>query len=522
MKNLCKQNLILLFMLCVTIFLRFYKLTVLPDVLHVDEAALGYNAWCLANYGTDRYLNVLPFYPQNFYGGQSPLYTYLVVLLIKFFGKGNLSLFLVRLPAAVAGILLWCAGTKSMDLVFENKKLTVTASLFLAFCPYFIMAGRYALDCNLMLCCVACSILVLLYYLKTEKLSWLLLSGVCFGITMYSYALSYLIVPLFLVLISLYLLYHKKITVRRIFLWAVTFCVTALPVILFGYTLLFHTEPIHFLGFTIAPISGNRMEEFSFSSLWPNFLHNLKITLTYSIYPMDAVDKFYTLYPVSIPFILLGMLCSVYDFGNSFRTHRFHFSTIYLFYFVCCSFIVALTPAEHLYRANSVYICYLFFFLRGILACYRFLTVYRKAFAGVLACSYLLWSMAFLRYYYTMYSMLDLYSYANSFYFAVIPDIVTYIDENLPDSELYADCVNVEEFLYFYYPISPYERVPLSASEEAGESTPHYIVDGSTPLTPKSAYIVRKENQEFIDHITDSGFTYHAVEFAPYYLFYFD
>ena len=78
MKNLCKQNwyqITLLFLFCVTVFLRFYKLTVLPDVLHIDEAALGYNSWCLANYGTDRYLNVLPFYPQNFYGGQSPLYT---------------------------------------------------------------------------------------------------------------------------------------------------------------------------------------------------------------------------------------------------------------------------------------------------------------------------------------------------------------------------------------------------------------------------------------------------------------
>ncbi len=522
MKNLCKQNLILLFVLCITIFLRFYKLTILPDVLHIDEAALGYNAWCLANYGTDRYLNVLPFYPQNFYGGQSPLYTYLVVLLIKFFGKGNLSLFLVRFPAAAASIILWCAGTKSMDLIFENKKLTLTASLFLTFCPYYVMAGRYALDCNLMLCCVACSILAFLYYLKTEKLSWLLLSGVCFGITMYSYALSYLIVPMFLGLLSLYLLYHRKITVRRILLWAVTVCITALPVLLFAYALLLHTDPIHFLGFTIAPISGNRMEELTLSSLWPNMVHNLKTTLTYSIFPMDSVDKFYTLYPVSIPFILLGLLCAVYDFGNSFRKHRFDFSTIYLLYFVCASVVVALTSTDHLYRANSFYICYLYFFLRSLRACCHFLTVYRKAFVNVLAYGYVLWVAAFMRYYYSMYSMLDLYSYANSFYFAGIPNIVTYLDEYLPDAELYADCVNVEEFLYFYYPISPYERVPLSASEEAGESTPHYIVDGATPLTPNTAYIVRRENQEFIDHINDSGFTYHTVEFAPYYLFYFD
>lgn len=416
MKNLCKQNwyqITLLFLFCVTVFLRFYKLTVLPDVLHIDEAALGYNSWCLANYGTDRYLNVLPFYPQNFYGGQSPLYTYLVVLLIKFFGKGNLSVFLVRFPAAFASILLWITGTRSMSLIFDNKNL-------------------------------------------------------------------------------------------------------------FAYTLLFHAEPIHFLGFTISPISGNRMDEISFSSLGANLWNNLKITLTYSIYPMDSVDKFYTLYPVSIPFILLGMLCSVYDFGNSFRTRCFHSGTVYLFYFISCSFVVALTPTDHLYRANSIYICYLFFFLRGIRACCDFLTVYRKAFLSILAYGYVLWIASFMRYYYTIYSVLDLHTYANSFYFADISDIVTYIDENLGDKEIYADCVDVEEFLYFYYPISPYERVPLSAREEDDEIPKHYILNASTPLSPSAAYIVRKENQEFISYLNDSGLSCHTVEFSPYYLFYFD
>lgn len=106
--------------------------------------------------------------------------------------------------------------------------------------------------------------------------------------------------------------------------------------------------------------------------------------------------------------------------------------------------------------------------------------------------------------------------------FADISDIVTYIDENLGDKEIYADCVDVEEFLYFYYPISPYERVPLSAREEDGEIPKHYILNASTPLSPSAAYIVRKENQEFISYLNDSGLSCHTVEFSPYYLFYFD
>ena len=53
----------ILLLFLIAVFLRVYRLESLPDVLHIDEAGLGYNAWCLAHYGTDRYLNVRPFYP---------------------------------------------------------------------------------------------------------------------------------------------------------------------------------------------------------------------------------------------------------------------------------------------------------------------------------------------------------------------------------------------------------------------------------------------------------------------------
>lgn len=102
----------ILLLFLIAVFLRVYRLESLPDVLHIDEAGLGYNAWCLAHYGTDRYLNVRPFYPQNFYGGQSPLYTYLLALLIRTVGQGNLSLALLKIPAVLASLLLFLSGPK--------------------------------------------------------------------------------------------------------------------------------------------------------------------------------------------------------------------------------------------------------------------------------------------------------------------------------------------------------------------------------------------------------------------------
>ena len=59
MKNLCKQNwyqITLLFLFCVTVFLRFYKLTVLPDVLYIDKPLLDIPL--VSEHSTDRYLNV--------------------------------------------------------------------------------------------------------------------------------------------------------------------------------------------------------------------------------------------------------------------------------------------------------------------------------------------------------------------------------------------------------------------------------------------------------------------------------
>ena len=40
----------ILLLFLIAVFLRVYRLESLPDVLHIDEAGLGYNAWCLAHY----------------------------------------------------------------------------------------------------------------------------------------------------------------------------------------------------------------------------------------------------------------------------------------------------------------------------------------------------------------------------------------------------------------------------------------------------------------------------------------
>lgn len=504
------------------LFLRGYRLAELPDVIHFDEASLGYNAWCLAHYGVDRYLNALPFYPQNLDGGQSPLYTYSVVLLIKTIGMGNVSLFLVRLPGLISSMLVVIFGTKSMSLIFQSKKITLMSALLLTVCPYYIMHGRFALDCNMMLGCSTIALYCLAKYIKTQKLRDMFLVGITFGIVLYSYALSYFVIPIFLIFITLYMLYTHKITFRRSILLAFCVIVMALPVILFVCSLFLQLEPIKFLCFTISPIASERMSDVASSNFWENILDIVKITLTNSFYPLDAVDKFYTMYFTSIPFIVIGFFCSIKHFWLSLKTRCFHYSLLYFLFFISGLITIGLTGTNYVYRANYFFISYLYFLVSGIYATYRFLHSYHHLFIGALSTCYLLWSLAFFRYYFNIYSIADMYTYPHSLYFIPATEAVSFAREELEAENIYIDCVSMDTFHYFFFPVSPYEKIAQEHSEGSGHGRYYCEINYYTPIASDNAYIVRKENREFLNNLVASGLNWLTIEYPHYYLIYFE
>lgn len=501
--------------------LRIYHLAEIPDIIELDEAGLGYNAWCIAHYGVDRYLNHLPFYAQNFEGGQSPLYTYSVVILIKTLGMGNISLFLVRLPGLISSMIVVIFGSKSMALLFQNKKITLMSAILLAICPYFIMHGRFALDCNLMLGCSTIALYLLAKYIRTQKLHYLIMCGISFGIVLYSYALSYFVVPLFLIFITLYMLYTNKITFRRSILLAICVCVTALPVILFACSLLFQLEPIKFFCFTISPIASERMNDIASSNFFENVLDIIKITLTNSFYPLDAVDKFYTMYFISIPFIITGFFSSVKHFASSLKSRCFHHSVLYLLFYICGLITIGLTGTNYVYRANYFFISYLYFLVSGIYTVYQFVRSYRRIFMGVLCTCYFLWAISFFRYYFTMYSIANTYTYPNSLYFIPIEDVIDSVQNAPTINDIYIDGQGMEEFYYFFFPVSPYEK-DKEHNEDGGHGRYHLTVNYYTPLEVQNAYIICKGNQEFMSKLSLSGYPYSMTEYPKYYLIYLE
>lgn len=88
---------------------RLIHLMELPAEYHIDEAGMAYDAWCLSQYGVDRYLKSWPVYLINFGGGQSSLYAFLCAFLFKIFGWHT---FLIRMPAVLFSLLTLIFGVK--------------------------------------------------------------------------------------------------------------------------------------------------------------------------------------------------------------------------------------------------------------------------------------------------------------------------------------------------------------------------------------------------------------------------
>ena len=101
-----KVHTVLLFVLIavIAIWTRLYQLDSLPISPYWEEVALGYDAYSLLNTGKDHHANPWPILAVESFGDWKPSgYFYAAVPSVALF---NLSVFAVRLPAALAGLAI--------------------------------------------------------------------------------------------------------------------------------------------------------------------------------------------------------------------------------------------------------------------------------------------------------------------------------------------------------------------------------------------------------------------------------
>ncbi|HEX7042787.1 MAG TPA: glycosyltransferase family 39 protein [Patescibacteria group bacterium] len=210
-----KKNILLLVILFIAFFLRFFQLGAIPASLTWDEVAWGYNAYSLGINGTDEFGRFLPHdYLESFGDYKPPMYAYLDVVPIKTFG---LNEFATRFPSAFFGLLTVLVTYFLVKRLFyksENAKLYgLATSLILAVSPWHIMLSRAAFEANVANFFVVCG--VWLFLAAVQDRPWyLILSAASFVASMYTFNSARVVAPLLVIILGIIflkrLLQHKK------------------------------------------------------------------------------------------------------------------------------------------------------------------------------------------------------------------------------------------------------------------------------------------------------------------------
>lgn len=438
-----KEIIIFVVILLIAVFSRGYKLNSLPIGIHVDEAGMAYDAFCLATNGTDRWLNHFPVYLENFGGGQSALYAYLAAIFVKIFGLNMIS---IRIPAFLLSI------TAIIIVYFTTKKecgikSAQLVSFLIAIMPWNIMASRWGLDCNLLAPMIIISTCLLI---NAKSIKGYVLAGVLFGITLYTYALSYLILPVYLALILLYMLYTKRIKLIILIPLGIPIFLLALPLMLM---ILINNGYINEIrGFiTIQKLPEYRGAEVSLSNI-KNNIGFIKTMFTNDGLSYNALPEFGTVYNFSIFLIILGGLVELNNFIHNIKNRKFEFNTIMFLLVGTVLFCLMLTVGPNINKANAIYIPMMFFIVTAMKIFYK----NYKIIFGIFMILFVAFFIKFEYFYFSSYEEI----YGTQQYFEKdYLEALEYVNKEYKNRELHILTSTAEPYIYtlFLNKISPEE-----------------------------------------------------------------
>ena len=502
------------------LFTRLFLLNEVPYGLHVDEAGMAYDAYSLAHFGYDRYLNSFPVYLINFGAGQSALYAYSVAFLLKFF---DYSTFIIRLPGVILSTITFFIGYITISEILHSKKFGLLFSFLFTLLPYYIMQSRFGLDCNLMM---GMSSLVLYFIHKMithPSPKSYVIAGFFSGLILYTYALSYVVMPLFLLLVLIIMLRTKTLVFKHSPYFIIPLFFLALPLLLMVVINTLDLNQINILGFTIPKLPRYRGSGFTLSNMWFNLKYVIKSVFMYDQLTYNTFIRFYTLYKISIPFAILGIIKGFMDLIRSIKLKQYNPITLF-WLFALSEFILGLIMIEqpNSNKLNGIFYSILVLVVYGIYWLNDYLKKWIKSkriiqiVQFVLVCLYGLNFISFAKYYYIEYKY-DIYP--QTLFTHTYSDELEYINSKNQKNIT----VFTENNIHSNYQGDIYYRLsakvsPYDYNTYATEDGYKNIVFGLPDTIEKNAYyIVLKINNAFLELMDNNSFN--RIEFNDYYVF---
>lgn len=298
---------------------RVIRFGTVPGGFNQDGAMGAVDALALATYGTDRFGMFLPAHLTAWGDSQmSAMLSYLTVPFIKIFGFNEV---VVRLPLLMISMLgLWVLYLLMKDIFGEQAGLIVL--LFAAINPWHIMQSRWALDCNLFPHFMLFSVYFL--FKSMSKKLYVYIAAVFFALALYCYGIAFIAVPVFLAAACFLFLKHKYLNIKEILLSGFVFFMVGSPVIGVMVVNAFRLRTLYLPFVTIGFFeqSGRSTDILLFSAKPLRQLGlNAKALGDALLQKPDelwnSIADFGTMYLLSIPFALLGILMLIARLKNA-------------------------------------------------------------------------------------------------------------------------------------------------------------------------------------------------------------
>ena len=427
--------------------LIIYRLDEVPIPYHADEAGAIYDGRSLAKYHCDRFGVRFPVYFMNFgTHGSSALYGYLAAIMFSLFGY---SITAARLPAVMMSLI---SALVLIMTVRRCKGLTASVLMMMLFCilPFSIMHSRWGLDAFLLFPMMIISCAVFYYTVISKRTVWYFFSGIFFGLTLYSYSVSYILLPIFLGTNLLYLLLCRRIQWKQVFIMAVPVFLLAVPLMLMLAVNNRFIPEIRTRFFSVP-----QLRTYGVSDFRPkNIIDNLSFTTNNVFYRMlvddmsiiNVIRQFGTMYFISIPLMLYGLILSVKQSAANLSEKQYSFEFMMANLFFSTLMINLFMENNNVNRLCAIYFPLMYFLMLALLEIFN----RKKVIALITGGIYFVVFILFLRHYFTDFEKeLDTHPLVGS---------ITKLEEALT----FAETVNQnEELIYILDPLYTYVYVLL-------------------------------------------------------------
>lgn len=305
-------------------FIRIIFIDKYPIGLNQDEASSAYEAWSILNFGIDRNGQSFPVQFISWGSGQNVLYSYLMIPFISIFGLNILS---IRLPMALIGCISLVVFYYFMKSTFGNKKAVLFLFIFAIF-PWHLMKSRWGLESNIFPDLILWALFTMYVGIQNKNNWFMVLSGIIFGISTYSYGTSYFFVPVLLALLYISLFVVKKLNIKQCIIHLFTTTIISLPMILFVIVNFFDLDALTLGPITIPKLPTVRFKEITAigsgvnGNIFGNFINNIKMLFTNDGNILNYTNPYglFLCNWITIPITIIGIVVSIYKQISFFKS----------------------------------------------------------------------------------------------------------------------------------------------------------------------------------------------------------